>query len=179
MDWDHDVCLSCDNQTHQGEKFCSQACRLADLERAGYSEPPTPASLPTSTSSWDSWQMSSTTNTASQRHRFQLDPPINFSTYRASPNFESPPASPRSRVPGRPQSTSYFPTQQSANPVTSHSPSGRGLTQSPSRSSLSSVSSNTTTTSSSTLSEETINQLRDYSGAFDITRDWRRRVTLS
>jgi hypothetical protein len=183
MDWDHDVCLSCDNQTHDGEKFCSQACRLADLERAGYSEPPTPASLPNNNSSWHSWQMpSSNTNTSTSRHHFQLAPPLNFSAYRQNPNLESPPASPRSRMSARSQSTSYF-SQHSASltmtsSTTSARPSGRGLTLSPSRTSLSSVSSSGSASTTPGLSEQTLNQLRDYSGAFDTVRDWKRRVTF-
>jgi len=174
MDWDHDVCLSCDNQTHDGEKFCSQACRLADLERAGCSEPPTPACLPNNTPSWDSWQIPTT---STSRHHFQLAPPVNFSAYRANPNLESPPASPRTRMSTRPQSTSYF-IQQTTSSTTSSQPSGRGLTLSPSRTSLSSVSSSGSAASPPGLSEQTLNQLRDYSGAFDTVRDWKRRVTF-
>jgi hypothetical protein len=41
------------------------------------------------------------------------------------------------------------------------------------------VSSSGTNMSSPGLSEETMNQLRDYSGAFDQTRDWKRRVTYT
>jgi hypothetical protein len=45
---------------------------------------------------------------------------------------------------------------------------------------LSSVSSNGTNVSSpGLLSEETSNLLRDYSGAFDQTRTWKRRTTYS
>lgn len=180
MSWDHDVCLSCDNQTHDGGKFCSQACRLADLERAGFSAPPTPASLPTNAPSWDSWQMPTTTSTkrSSSRRQFQLAPAVNFSAYRSNPNFESPPASPTSRRSVRPQSTSYF-AQQTTYNTTSSQPTGRGLALSPSRTSLSSVSSSSSSASTPGLSEQTMNQLRDYSGAFDTVRDWKRRVTFS
>jgi len=171
MSWAHDICLSCDNQTQEGQKFCSQACRLADMERSGYSEPPTPAALSSSTPSWGSWQQTSTT---SRQHSFQLSPAVNFSTYRQQ-SIESPPSSPRSR--STHHSASYF-SQHAATSANSHTqPSGRGLTLSPSRSSLSSVSSTGTNLSSPGLSEETMNQLRDYSGAFDQTRDWKRRVT--
>jgi hypothetical protein len=174
MDWTHDVCLSCDNQTQDGQKFCSQACRLADMERAGCSEPPTPASLPNNTSSWESWQMSSSKTNTSRQHHLQLAPPVNFSAYRQSSSLESPPSSPRTRP--VPQSTSYFTHHTTTS--TSSQPKGRGLTLSPSRSSLSSVSSSGSALSSPGLSEETMNQLRDYSGAFDQTRDWKRRVTF-
>jgi hypothetical protein len=176
MDWTHDVCLSCDSQTQDGQKFCSQACRLADMERAGYSEPPTPTSLPNNTPSWDSWRMESKGSSTSRQHHFQLAPPVNFSSHRHSSTLESPPSSPRSR--SHHQSTSYFSQHTTTAPTTSQS-TGRGLTLSPSRSSLSSVSSSGTASSSSGLSEDTLNQLRQYYGSFDQVRDWKRRVTFS
>jgi hypothetical protein len=179
MDWDHDVCLSCDRQTADGEKFCSQACRLTDLERAGHSEPATPSSLPTNAPSWMAWQLP----TASGRSHFQLAPPVNFSAYRNSANAESPPNSPKTR-PFRKNSASYFQLPTTTTTTTSAStsysqPSQRGLFSSPSRSSLSSVSSSSTSSTVNTpgLSSEVVNQLRDYSGAFDTVRDWKRRVT--
>lgn len=177
MSWTHDICLSCDNQTQDGAKFCSQQCRLLDMERgAGYSSgPQTPAAVSGkySPQSYGSWQVVST---SSQQHQpFQLSPAVNFSSYRQQPS-ESPPSSPRSR--STHQSASYF-SQHAAAPATSQT-SQRGLTLSPSRSSLSSVSSNGSNVSSpGLLSEETSNLLRDYSGAFDQTRTWKRRTTHS
>ncbi|KAG9520141.1 hypothetical protein E4T50_07044 [Aureobasidium sp. EXF-12298] len=41
MDCFHDFCLACDKQTSEG-LYCSQACRLADLEKAGSSTPSSP-----------------------------------------------------------------------------------------------------------------------------------------
>ena len=177
MSWTHDVCLSCgENETRDGAKFCSQACRLADLERAtGYSQPPTPAAVTRTTPSWNSWQMSSSSASASRQHAFQLSPAYNFDNYRQQAPIESPPSSPRSRSVHQ----SYF-SSQSATSASTSQPTGRGLTLSPSRSSLSSVSSSGTSSQSSPgLSEETINQLRNYSGAFDQTRTWKRRTTYS
>jgi hypothetical protein len=177
MDWDHDVCLSCDRQTADGEKFCSQACRLTDLERAGrFSD--TPSSLPESAPLWMSWQVSTTAS----RSQWQLSPAINFSAYRQRAQVESPPASPRTKAPSRQHSTGYFqynPSRSSSSSAATQ-PSARGLTSSPSRSSLSSVSSSSTSSTVSTpgLSVEAMSQLRNYSGAFDTTRDWKRRVTL-
>lgn len=176
MSWTHDICLSCDNQTQDGAKFCSQQCRLLDMERgAGYSSgPQTPAAVSGNQSpqSWDSWQMVST---SSRQQSFQLSPAVNFSAYRQQAP-ESPPSSPRSR--STHQSASYF-SQNAAASATSQT-SQRGLTLSPSRSSLSSVSSSGTNVSSpGLLSEETSNLLRDYSGAFDQTRTWNRRTTYS
>ncbi|KAF2399328.1 hypothetical protein EJ06DRAFT_522823 [Trichodelitschia bisporula] len=140
MDWSHDFCLSCDNQTTDGTKFCSQACRLADLEKASYgsSSPSTPATHPTSTPSW--------TLPAPSTPRFHLPPALNFSSVRTT-TPDSPP------------------------------PSKRGLSPSSSRSSLSSISSSTSSTTPG-LSDSALTQLREYSGAFDQTRDWLRRRTL-
>lgn len=173
MDWINDVCLSCDRQTADGQKFCSQACRLIDLERAGHSEPATPSSPP----SWKSAQLPTTTN----RSAFQLAPPVNFSTYKSNNTSESLPSSPKTRAPaGQSSNYSYFTTNSSSLSAYSQS-SQRGLTTSPSRSSLSSISSSATSSTMGTpgLSSEAMSQLRDYSGAFDTVRDWKRRVTLS
>ncbi|KAH0366769.1 hypothetical protein KCU65_g5142, partial [Aureobasidium melanogenum] len=41
MDCFLDFCLACDKQTSEG-LYCSQACRLADLEKAGSSTPSSP-----------------------------------------------------------------------------------------------------------------------------------------
>jgi hypothetical protein len=41
MDCFPDFCLSCDKQTSEG-LYCSQACRLADVEKAGSSTPSSP-----------------------------------------------------------------------------------------------------------------------------------------
>ncbi|THW13809.1 hypothetical protein D6C77_04392 [Aureobasidium pullulans] len=43
MDCFLDFCLACDKQTSEG-LYCSQACRLADLEKAGSSTPSSPFS---------------------------------------------------------------------------------------------------------------------------------------
>lgn len=53
MDCFLDFCLACDKQTLEG-LYCSQACRLADLEKAGSSGPASP-STPSSPES-ESWQ---------------------------------------------------------------------------------------------------------------------------
>jgi ECL1/2/3 zinc binding proteins len=173
MDWDHDTCLSCDTHIADGEKFCSQTCRLADLEQAGHSEQIAPSSLPANSPSWMSWQLPAQ-STSSSRSQFQLAPAVNFSTYKTS-SIESPPASPRSAMAPRQQSTSSYFAQTSTSSY--QQPTGRGLTTSPSRSSLSSVSS-TSSSSTSGISDHAANLLRAYSGAFDQDRNWKRRVTL-
>lgn len=176
MDWDHDTCLSCDRHIADGEKFCSQTCRLADLEQAGQSEQIIPLSLPTNGPSWMSWQLPAQSTPAS-RSQFQLAPALNFSAYKAS-SIESPPTSPRSAMAPRQQSpSSYF----AHNSTPSYQQStGRGLTTSPSRSSLSSVSSTSSSSPAITpgISDHAAVLLRAYSGAFDQDRNWKRRVTL-
>lgn len=173
MDWDHDTCLSCDRHIADGEKFCSQTCRLADLEQAGHSEQINPSSLPTNSPSWMTWQ-SQSSSLSSTRSQFQLSPAVNFSSYKTG-SIESPPASPRSALaPRQQQSTSSYFAQTST--ASYHQPTGRGLTTSPSRSSLSSVSS-TSSSNPSGISDHAANLLRAYSGAFDQDRNWKRRVT--
>lgn len=173
MDWDHDTCLSCDRHIADGEKFCSQTCRLADLEQAGLPERTDPSSLPSNCPPWMSWQ-SQTSSLSSSRSQFQLAPAVNFSSYKAS-STESPPTSPRSAMAPRQQSTSSYFSQPSTS--TYQQPTGRGLTTSSSRSSLSSVSS-ISSSNPSGISDHAANLLRAYSGAFDQDRNWKRRVTM-
>ncbi|KAE9976038.1 hypothetical protein BLS_002283 [Venturia inaequalis] len=173
MDWDHDTCLSCDRYIADGEKFCSQTCRLADLEQAGHSDQFKPSSLPLNSPLWTSWQ-SQPSSLPSSRSQFQLAPAVNFSSYKSS-SIESPPASPRSAMAPRQQSTSSYFSQTST--ASYQQPTGRGLTTSSSRSSLSSVSS-TSSSNPSGISENAANLLRAYSGAFDQDRNWKRRVTM-
>ena len=181
MDWSHDFCLSCDKQTSEGI-YCSQACRLADLEKAGASEPVSPAwnfSSGTEAAAWQ-FQSSSTKPASSQ---FQLQPPVNFAAYRSSSSrIESPPSSPRSAAPKHPQYLSSATNNARTAPAPlSRTQSDypqirtRGLYSSSSRSSLSSISSSNTAQG---LSDQALTQLRIYSNSFDHVRDWKRRVTL-
>jgi len=181
-DWSHDYCLYCDKQT-LGGLYCSQACRLADLEN-----PESAAMSPSATyaSSDTAWGFTSSaydtkSHSSKQSTNFQLPPPFNFDKYRASSSstrLESPPLSPRTA--GSSIQTSSR-VNQSRPPVAQRSTStflhtkGRSLNPSSSRSSLSSVSSAGSTQG---LSEQAISQLQDYSNSFDHTRDWKRRVTF-
>jgi len=181
-DWSHDYCLYCDKQT-LGGLYCSQACRLADLENAE-SVPVSPSAFYADSEA--SWGVTSSSYkikgfSSKQSSKFQLPPPFDFDKYRASSSstrHESPPISPRATGPSvervqqnvaqdRPtamlRSASNYPHTKS-----------RGLNSSSSRSSLSSVSS---TGSTQGLSEQAISQLQNYSNSFDLTRDWKRRVT--
>jgi len=181
-DWSHDYCLYCEKQT-LGGLYCSQACRLADLE--------TPQSTPVSPSytfgdSDSLWGFASSTNDGNSfatKHasQFQLPPPFNFEKYRASTAsmLESPPPSPRTA--GLSSTTNHsMKLTRPAPPqrVTSAQPHSktRSLNTSSSRSSLSSV---TSSGSAAGLSEQALSQLQNYSNSFDHTRDWKRRVTLT
>jgi endogenous inhibitor of DNA gyrase (YacG/DUF329 family) len=85
MEWSHDFCLSCDRQISQSDHgaYCSQSCRLADLERASASSAP-----------------SSYASSTSHGHGsgFYLPPALNFSTISSqsssaatSPIYSTPP----------------------------------------------------------------------------------------
>jgi hypothetical protein len=163
MDWSHDFCLSCDRQIAEGA-YCSQACRLADLEKAGTSEPATPMNFSSSASSTASYTSSSP--------GFCLPPAVNFAAYKTTTRLDSPPTSPNyySVAPG---SHSYQPASTTASGYSS--PPKRSLTPSSSRSSLSSVSSSQPTQG---LSIKAANELRGYVSSFDQVRDLKRRLTL-
>lgn len=165
MDWSHDFCLSCDRQISEGA-YCSQACRLSDLEK-GASEPATPGlNFSTSASSTASYA-SSHLGTGSG---FYLPPAINFGAYKAPAKLDSPPVSPNCYS----TAASYFAHATSS---TATSPK-RGLSPSSSRSSLSSISS-TSRPNSQGLSPQAANELRGYMSSFDQVRDLKRRLTLA
>lgn len=73
MDCFLDFCLACDKQTMEG-LYCSQACRLADLEKAGSSAPPSPSDLGSSEQS--GWPFKS--------NGFTLPPGIDFGASKSS-----------------------------------------------------------------------------------------------
>ncbi|KAI5250364.1 hypothetical protein E4T43_00119 [Aureobasidium subglaciale] len=84
MDCFLDFCLACDKQTSEG-LYCSQACRLADLEKAGSSTPSSPLS-PTMESTSRSYFPTSSTG-------FQLPETFSFKSASMSTFVES--SSPR------------------------------------------------------------------------------------
>jgi len=187
-DWSHDYCLYCDKQT-MGGLYCSQACRLADVEDAE-SLPTTPSlTSATSDATWDytfsSWSPDAHSYSLSkeQTTNFKLPPRFDFDKYREATSkstIESPPQSPRNAS----STTSYSRvTEKKTRPAYSHRATtssyearNRSLNTSSSRSSLSSVLSTGSTHQG--LSEQAISQLQNYSNSFDHSRDWKRRVTL-
>lgn len=154
--WNNDYCLSCDRQMSEPSAYCSQACRLADLEKAGR----TPASSQLS---------SSALSTSSSSNGFYLPPAVNFSAYKApsrSKGFDVGPTSPYHYYPTA--NGSYF-----APPTATRPAPQRSLTPSSSRSSLASASSQTQVG----VSQQAATQLNNYMRQFDQTRDLKRRYT--
>lgn len=157
MEWSHDFCLSCDRQIAEGGTYCSQACRLADLEKAGSME---------QTSSQLS---SSASSTSSSTRGFYLPPAVNFSALKtptASRGFDLGPSSPHHYANG-----SYFaPAVSNSSTTASRQTQQRSLTPSSSRSSLQSSAQST-----SGISVHAANQLNGYVRSFDQVRDMKRR----
>jgi predicted nucleic acid-binding Zn ribbon protein len=153
MEWSHDFCLTCDRQIPEGT-YCSQACRLAELEKAGRNE--------TSTSTLSS----SASSSNSSSHGFYLPPAYNFSAVKApspSRGFDVA-SSPHYYA----NAHNYFATS----PTTAQSQQ-RSLTPSSSRSSLQSTASQ----SSSGISLQAAYQLNGYVRSFDQVRETKRRHT--
>jgi hypothetical protein len=155
--WSNDYCLSCDRQMSEPSAYCSQACRLADLEKAGRTQ--------------TSQLSSSASSTSSSSNGFYLPPAVNFSAYKApsrSKGFDVAPAGPYHYYPTA--NGSYFaPPTVAARPAAPQ----RSLTPSSSRSSLASASSQT----QAGVSQQAASQLNSYMRSFDQTRDLKRRYT--
>lgn len=158
MDCFHDFCLACDRESTTGP-YCSQACRLADLEKATSSSPTSP-DFPSSSSSHrqqPSWA-SSTSGSGSgyflpQAYKFP-DPSANGSQHSTQQERQSPPS----------RSPKQTPTRQGTMDTQ------RSLTPSSSRTSLSSDHSN-----SNSMSERAKQELQEYFSAFHHTKSSQRR----
>ena len=154
MECFNDFCLSCDRQIAENGVYCSQSCRLADLEKAGRSDAQTPSQLSSSASS-----------SSSSNNGFYLPPAVNFSAYKAptTRGFDVGPSS----------TYHYYSTTNGAYfaPPTVARPSPqRSLTPSSSRSSLASTGSQP----QSGISHQAATQLNSYMRSFDQTRDAKR-----
>lgn len=152
--WTPDYCIACERQT-SGGAYCSQTCRLADLDPSlSGSEPATP-----------------TDGRFAPAYRapsaaFVLPPAFDFAAYRSHPP---------SATSSRPASMASAPSYMTTLSRTDSSP--RALTPSSSRSSLVSVPSSLA--HGEALSSQARSDLRDYTNSFDQVRDWRRRRTTS
>lgn len=160
MDWSPDYCLSCDRQTTSGAPYCSQSCRLADLESK--SSPTSPTLLDGSRSN-----MQFSPSPLELSSGFQLPVAYNFTLHKNAASAARAKPSPTTK-------TSVF---SSATTVTAPTTT-RGLVSSGSRTSLSSLRSSSST-ESFTLSDKARSELRDYASAFDQVRNWKRRINHS
>jgi hypothetical protein len=153
MDCFADFCLSCDRQT-SGTPFCSQACRLAELDHSSTSLPVSPSDSYTENAPQQPTQPA--------RSGFYLPPAFDFSLHRTS-------TSPTSKRPVAPTRT-----QRTTNPSTLHSTSS--ISPSSSQTSLSSI--KTTQSHHTKISRQAENDLKEYARSFDQIRTLRRRISL-
>lgn len=160
--WSPDYCLSCDRQT-SGGVYCSQVCRLADLETSSCVSEPASPTTPGQSSFWAS-------STSPSKAGFYLQPAFDFAAYRSTKPFS---ASDSHQTKPAFQ-TSYFSTafQTQTPPIP---PSSKPiLTPSSSQSSLTSMQSKASQKSG--LSAQAKTELRSYTNSFDLIRNWRRRM---
>ncbi|KAF2662285.1 hypothetical protein K491DRAFT_585454 [Lophiostoma macrostomum CBS 122681] len=169
MEWSHEYCLFCDRQIAEGGAYCSQACRLADLEKAGSTGPQTPSNLSSSASS---------SSSSTSAHGFYLPPAVNFSalkTTSSSRGFDIGPSSTQHYYYHSTTNGSYFapsaPATTRRQQQQQQQQQQRSLTPSSSRSSLASAASQTT----NGISYQAAQQLNSYVRSFDQVRDMRRR----
>ncbi|KAF2239256.1 hypothetical protein EV356DRAFT_528531 [Viridothelium virens] len=155
-----------------GETYCSQACRLADLERACSLSLSSTTNFQKPAASRSTSQRSPTTTSSGSG--FHLPPAVNFAAYKSGhqSSTQSSGATIHSRS-AHGSMGSTVPVQAST--AGSFSSSEQRLTPSSSGTSLSSMSS---LAKDSVSSEEVRNELLGYYAAFDQTRDWKRRRTL-
>lgn len=163
--WSHDFCLACDRQIAEGA-YCSQACRLADLEPSGASEPSSP--------SWPAFSAQSLAprpaHPAAIGPGLCLPPAVDFSAYRS--RLSSTEAAPS---PARSVSSEAGSICARGRALYGANETGpRCLSLSPSRLSLSSLTSCLPT--GPILSDQAANYLRCYADSFDRTRGLKRRL---
>jgi hypothetical protein len=153
MDCFADFCLSCDRQTN-GTPFCSQACRLAELDHSSPSLPISPSDSYSERAAHRSPQPA--------RSGFYLPPAFDFSSHRTSPLSRS----------KRPASLSV--ARRTTNPPTLQNNSS--LSPTSSQASLSSI--KTTQSHHAKLSQQAEHDLKEYARSFDQVRTLRRRISL-
>lgn len=194
MGWFPDFCLSCDRQT-TGATYCSQACRLTDLERASPGSEPISPLQRIHLEPWSSSTSSYTSSASPSILGFHLPPPVDFSSYRRARPTQAFPCSSSSF-----SSTSTTSTVRSLTAQSSTGPSAQWnpwvpstmsrpdrvrnqredrpslrLSSSPSHASLVSLRSSSTPDEGH-LSDEIRIELRAYASSFDLTRDLKQRL---
>ena len=163
--WSLDICLTCDRQT-SGEPYCSQACRLADLEplaSPSRSETASPERTTATTPLSSAFLPTAPSPTAG----FFLPPAFDFAPYRRP----SPP------IPSRPSSSC---SSGAAGGFSDSSNSSTGaFTPSSYRSHAGTLPAGAATPPpySDNLSTQARQELRDYTNSFDTVRHFRRRLT--
>jgi hypothetical protein len=158
MDCFSDFCLRCDKQTN-GPPFCSQLCKLANVEPA---PPPRPASAPKYTPFYFESQVvrSRSGKPPPIPAEFRLPPAFNFSAYH--------------------HHRTHPLTRQTRSPTDANAAvTGSAAQQQPSSQSSSSSTSSTPQTTNlkcrSRLSAQAEKELQDYAGSFDQIRTAARR----
>jgi hypothetical protein len=141
-----DVCLNCDRATSAGKPYCTESCKIADFQKA---------SAPSSPTFQLSKQSPSTKQSTWSSKRDDW-----ISSY-ARPTTEE-----------RSSHNSYFMPPPSKESRPTSQSNQRSLTPSSSRSSLSST---TSGSQSNFISQQALQELREYSNAFEQAKASRRR----
>ena len=152
MDCFQDFCLACDRESLNGP-YCSQACRLADLEKASIPSSPTSPTAPSASKQKQSSRPVS---------GYVLPPAYKF------PDRATGHSQPTTSDDTRPQSSYFMRTPAKESPDESRQ---RALSPSSSRSSLSS----TTSSSNATISERAKQELQEYFNCFHQSKAAKRR----
>ena len=162
MDCFHDFCLGCDRGSPDGP-YCSQSCRLADLERARTVRTPTPPNAP-STPRQRETSPESGTGTG-----YILAPAYKFPERAAGPSQTT-------TAEVRRSSSSHLPLRSPRRrPQVQSTEQQRTLTPSSSRSSLSSTRSSM---NSNSISDQAMKELQEYFRSFDQARAAKRRQSM-
>lgn len=175
MECFNDFCLACDKQSPHGGAYCSQACRLADLETANATMTTSPSSTfhRAYSTPGSAYQTYSTSGSAYQTYSTSGSGFHNHST--PGSGYQLPHAhsfSPKSTGPSSRPTSSYFPLQYSHADAASVP---RALTPSSSRTSLSSTMSTSISSTQGGLSERAKAELRSYYNSFDKVKESKRR----
>lgn len=157
LDWSLDFCLACDRLT-EGEAYCCQNCRLADL---------TISCSPAAVSPKMSLSTDSSSAISRRHHGLQLEPAFDFCSHRTAP-----PAS--SEEKSQKLSSLRSPSSSNSKATVASLFSDRIFTPSSSRSSLDLCSSKASLDTQ--LSHQARTALRGYANSFDVIRNWRRQM---
>lgn len=157
-----DFCLNCDRQASNGN-YCSQSCRLADLEKASAPSSPTVANhtSPSAQQEQSSWTSS----------RLGKGSGYIITSDSKSEDWTRTYTQPTAGQERSPQS-SYFMRTSPKDTRPASQGTGRSLTPSSSRSSLAS---NTSGSNPNAISEQARQELQEYFNAFDQAKASKRR----